>query len=68
MLKNIKDVSDTSRNLLNSLLDMSTEKLNSSELKLLTKCRLNALELFKDILLISSKIESRKLRLKEVKK
>ena len=68
MLKDIKDASDISRNLLNSLLDLPVQNLNSSELKLLRKCRLNALELFRDILIISSKIESRKFRLKEVDK
>ena len=68
MVKNIKDASDISRNLLNSLLDLPVQNLNSSELKLLRKCRLNALELFRYILIISSKIESRKFRLKEVDK
>jgi len=60
----MKNISCTSRKLLNDLLDIPTQGLNSTELKLLEKCRINALELLKDILLISSKLESRKLRVK----
>lgn len=60
MEKDIKNTSYTARDLLNGLLDIPTQNLNSVELKLLRKCRLNALELFKDILIISEKIEARK--------
>lgn len=64
MEKYMKNISCTSRKLLNDLLDVPTEGLNSTELKLIKKCSINALELLKDILIISSKLESRKLRLK----
>lgn len=37
MSKYIKDISFISRNLLNGLLDMPTQDLNSAELKLLKK-------------------------------
>lgn len=60
----MKHISYTSRKLLNDLLDISTQGLNSTELKLLEKCRINALELLKDILIMSSKLKSRKLRAK----
>ena len=60
----MENISFTSRRLLNDLLDISTQGLNHAELKLLEKCRINALELLKDILIISSKLKSRKLRKK----
>lgn len=58
----MENISCTSQKLLNDLLDISTQGLNSTELKLLEKCRINALDLLKDILIISSKLKSRKLR------
>ena len=58
----MENISCTSRKLLNDLLDISTQGLNSTELKLLEKCSINALELLKDILIISSKLKSGKLR------
>lgn len=58
----MEHISCTSRKLLNDLFDISTQGLNYTELKLLEKCRINALELLKDILIISSKLKSRKLR------
>ena len=60
----MKGISDTSQKLLNDLLDLSTHDLNSTELKLLKQCRINALELLRDILIILSKVESRKLKKK----
>lgn len=62
MEKSIQHISCTSQKLLNDLLDISTKELNSNELKLLKKCRINSLELLKDILIISSKLENRKLK------
>ena len=60
----MENISFTSRKLLNDLLDISTQGLNHAELKLLEKYKINALELLKDILIISSKLKSRKLRKK----
>ena len=42
-----------------SFQDISNNNLTNSELKLLAKCRLNALDLLKDILVLLSKLESR---------
>ena len=50
MEKSIQHISCTSQKLLNDLLDISTKELNSNELKLLKKCRINSLELLKDIM------------------
>lgn len=58
----LKEASSTSRNLLDSLLDISSQDFTASELKLLSKCRLNALDLFRDILVILSRSEARNVK------
>lgn len=60
----LKNILIISRNLLNSLLDISNKDLTNSEVKLLAKCKSNSLELLKDILTILSKLEARNLVLK----
>lgn len=66
MKNHVKIIVCLGRDLLNNLLDIPTQDLSSTELKLLNKCKLNALELFKDILVISEKIDSRKSRFKKL--
>lgn len=57
----LKNVSDVSRN----LLDLPTNDFSFSDLKLISNCRLNVLDLFRDILQILLKIEARKNKLKK---